>query len=74
MQIEVANQRILLLRDQVSPPDAKEKAWQKRVSAFDAISKVTSFLSKPKDDDFVLTYSEHRYEPFWHVITSARCG
>jgi hypothetical protein len=72
MQIEVANQRILLLRDQISPADAKERAWQKRITAFDALSKVTSFLSKPKEDDFVLTYSEHRYEPFWHVITSAR--
>jgi hypothetical protein len=72
MQIEVANQRILLLKDQVSPADAKDKAWQKKVSAFDALSKVTSFLSKPKDEDFALTYSEHRYEPFWHVVATAR--
>src|SRR5687767_3237402 len=60
MQIEVASQRMLLLKDQLSPEQAKEKAWQKKVSAFDAVSKVTSFLSKPKDEDFTLTYSEHR--------------
>ena len=72
MQIEVATQRILLLRDQISPEDAKSKAWQKKVSAFDALSKVTSFLAKPRDDDFSLTYSEHRYEPFWHVLATAR--
>jgi len=72
MQIEVANQRILLLKDLLSPQQAKDIAWQKKVGAFDALSKVTSFLSKPKDEDFSLTYSEHRYEPFWHVISRAR--
>ena len=72
MQIQVANQRILLLKDRISPEEAKEKAWQKKLSAFDVLSKVTSFLSKPKDEDFTATYSEHRYEPFWHVIAKAR--
>ena len=72
MQIEVANQRILLLKDRLSPQQAQEIAWQKKLTAFDAFSKVTSFLSKPKDEDFSLTYSEHRYEPFWHVISRAR--
>jgi hypothetical protein len=72
MQIEVANQRIMLLKDRISPAEAQEKAWQKKVSAFDALSKVTSFLSRPKDDEFSLTYSEHRYEPFWHVLATAR--
>lgn len=72
MQIEVAKQRILLLKDHLTPEEAKDKAWKKKVSAFDALSKVASFLSKPKDDDFTLKYSEHRYEPFWHVVTKAR--
>lgn len=71
MQIEVAKQRILLLKDQLSPEEAKDRAWQKKVSAFDALSKVASFLSKPKDEDFSLLYSEHRYEPFWHVVARA---
>lgn len=72
MQIEVATQRILLLKDQITPEDAKAKAWQKKVSAFDALSKAVSFLSRPKDEDFTLIYSEHRYEPFWHVSAKAR--
>ncbi|MEO5579519.1 MAG: hypothetical protein ABIR58_02605 [Gemmatimonadaceae bacterium] len=72
MQIAVANQRILLLRDRLSPQQAKDLAWQKKLGAFDTLSKMTSFLSKPKDEDFSLTYGEHRYEPFWHVISSAR--
>ena len=72
MQIEVATQRILLLKDRLSPQQAKDIAWQKKLGAFDAFSKVTSFLSKPKDEDFTLTYSEHRYQPFWHVVSRAR--
>lgn len=72
MQIEVAAQRILLLKDQITPEEAKDKAWQKKVSAFDALSKVAGFLSRPKDEDFTLVYSEHRYEPFWHVSAKAR--
>lgn len=72
MDIRVADQRILLFVDQVSPEDAKQTSWEKKTSAFDAISKVTSFLSRPKDDDFELLYSEHRYQPFWHVIAKAK--
>lgn len=72
MDIRVADQRILLFADQVSAEDAKQLSWEKKTSAFDAISKVTSFLSRPKDDDFELLYSEHRYQPFWHVIAKAR--
>ena len=72
MEIEVVPQRILLLKDTLSPEEAKEKAWQKKMSAFNTLSKVTSFLNKPKDEDFQLVYSEHRYEPFWHVTTKAR--
>ncbi|MCE9586155.1 hypothetical protein K8R04_02440 [Candidatus Uhrbacteria bacterium] len=72
MEINIATQRILLLKDQVTPEIAKERAWQKKVTAFDAFSKVTSLLSKPKDEDFTLVYSEHRYEPFWHVVANAR--
>jgi hypothetical protein len=72
MEITVADQRILLFQDQVTPKEAEEKAWNKKLSAFDAISKVASFLSKPKDDDFELIYHEHRYQPFWHVVASAK--
>lgn len=72
MKIDVAKQRILLLKDQISPSDAEKKAWEKKTNAFDALSKVTGFFSRPKDDDFELTYQEHRYQPFWHVLAKAR--
>lgn len=72
MQINVADQRILLLTETVSHEEAQEKAWAKKTSAFDAVSQVTNFFSKPKDDDFKLIYFEHRYQPFWHVAAKSK--
>jgi len=72
MKIDVAKQKILLLKDQVTRDAAEKKAWEKKTNAFDALSKVTGFFSRPKDEDFELTYSEHRYQPFWHVSANAR--
>jgi len=72
MEIAIATQRILLFSDQFSAEDVKQNAWDKKTSAFDAVSKVTSFLSRPKDEDFELVYHEHRFQPFWHVIANAR--
>lgn len=72
MKIDVAKERIIILKDQLSPEDAKKLSWEKKAAAFDALSQVTSFFSRPKDDDFELTYTEHRYEPFWHVVAKAR--
>lgn len=72
MKIDVAKERIVILKDQLNPKDAKDLAWEKKSTAFDTLSQVTSFFSRPKEDDFELTYSEHRYTPFWHVIAKAR--
>lgn len=72
MNISVAKERILVLKNQLSKDDAKTISFEKKTSAFDTFSKVASFLSRPKDDDFELVYSEHRYEPFWHVVARAK--
>jgi hypothetical protein len=60
MNISVAKERILVLKNQLSQDDAKTISFEKKTSAFDTFSKVASFLSRPKDDDFELIYSEHR--------------
>lgn len=72
MEITVADQRILVFTGQFTSKEAEDKAWDKKVSAFDTFSKFGSFLSHPKDDDFELLYKEHRYQPFWHVIAKAK--
>ncbi len=72
MEITVSPQRILVFNDQLTLEDAKKKAWDKKVSAFGTLNQVTSLFSRPKDEDFELTYSEHRYQPFWHVAARAK--
>jgi len=72
MEINVADQRILLFSDQITPAEAEKKAWDKKISAFDTVSKVTSFFNRVADDDFELIYQEHRYQPFWHVAANSK--
>ena len=71
MKIDVATQRILVLKDQISPKEAEQLAWDKKINAFGAISQVAGFFSRPKDEDYKLIYFEHRYVPYWHVIAKA---
>src|SRR5438105_1023996 len=72
MKTSIATERILVFKPQIDLEEAKQTAWQKKVDAFGAVNKVASFLSKPKDDDFELVYTESRYEPFWHVVGDAK--
>ncbi len=72
MEITVADERALVLTDQLKFDEAQSIAEKRKADAFGAFQKVTSFLSRPKDNDFEITYTEHRYEPFWHVTGSAR--
>ena len=71
MDFHIATQKILFLQDQISAKDAQEKASLKKMDAFGTINFMKSFLSKPKDDDFELLYQEHRYQPFWHILSRA---
>lgn len=72
MDITLAEERVLLLTEQLSMDQAEGRAWSQKVDAFGRMVKVASFLQRPKDDDFELVYKEHRYEPFWHVVCRAR--
>lgn len=71
MKTSIANERILLIEPELQLSEAKEIAWQKKVDAFGTVNKVASFLSRPKDEDFELIYSESRFQPFWHVMGEA---
>ena len=71
MQISVADERVLLFEEQIPMEQAEGRAWSKKSDAFGTITKMTKFLQQPKDDEFELTYKEHRYQPFWHVVCTA---
>lgn len=71
MDFTVADERALIFKDKVTQKEAEDLAWNKKIDAFGMVNKFTSFLSRPKDEDFKLTYQEHRYQPFWHIVVHA---
>jgi hypothetical protein len=69
MEIAVADERAYWLKEMLTLEQAQGRAWAKKADAFGTIAK---FLQRPKDAEIELTYSEKRYEPFWHVVCHAR--
>jgi hypothetical protein len=68
MKISVAKVRVLLFEEQHSMDRAEGLAWARKVDAFGAI---TRLFTRPKDEEFELTYKERRYQPFWYVTANA---
>lgn len=71
MDISLAEERALVLKETLTMDQAEGRAWSKKVDAFGTMARMGSFLQKPKDSDFTLVYKEHRLEPFWHVVARA---
>lgn len=71
MDVELAEERVLVLKDRFSMDHAEGRAWTKRIEAFGTMAKLTGFLSRPKDEDFEIVYREHRLQPFWRIACTA---
>jgi hypothetical protein len=67
MNVELAEERILLLADRFNLDHAEGRAWTKRIEAFGTLAKVTGFLARPKDEEFEIVYRERRLQPFWRI-------
>jgi hypothetical protein len=65
MEIALADQHIFVLDDQLTPDDIRQRAMDRRSSAFG--SGLGNLLQRPKADDIELVNSQRRLEPFWHV-------
>jgi hypothetical protein len=65
MEIALADQHIFVLDDRLNPDDIRQRAMDRRTSAFG--SGIGGLLQRPKADDVELVNSQHRLEPFWHV-------
>ena len=70
MNVELAEERILLLPDKLGAPQAEGRAWAKRTEAFGAFARLGGLLQKPKDEDFEVVYHELRLQPFWRLSAS----
>jgi hypothetical protein len=65
MDIALADQHIFVLDDRLTPDDLRQRAMDRRTSAFG--SGLGNLLQRPKAEDIELAGSQHRLEPFWHV-------
>jgi hypothetical protein len=71
MEVEIAEERILVLSDRIGAEVAQSKAWARRVEAFGALARMSGLLARPKDEDFEITYREKRLQPFWRIASRA---
>jgi hypothetical protein len=71
MEIIVKQDRVLVFKDVLVRAEAESVAWRNKSGAFGTLNQVTSFLTKPKDDDFRLINQEYLHLPFWHVVGTA---
>ena len=67
MNVELAEERILLFAERFTLEHAEGRAWAKRTDAFGAFAKIGGLLSKPKDEEYEVVYRERRLQPFWRL-------
>lgn len=67
MNVELAEERILLIADRFTMDHAEGRAWAKRTEAFGTMARIGGLLSKPKDEDYEVVYRERRLQPFWRI-------
>jgi len=65
MDIALAEQHIFVVDDRLTSEDIRQRAMDRRTSAFG--SGLGNLLQRPKVDDIELAGIQHRLEPFWHV-------
>jgi hypothetical protein len=72
MDVKIADERLLVFTDRVTDEVARAKAWARRAEAFGAFAKMAGLLTRSKNEDYELVYSEKRLQPFWKVVAYAR--
>jgi hypothetical protein len=70
VDVQITGQRIFALEERLPPEEIRQRAMDKRTTAFG--SGIGNLLQRPKTDDVVLVASQRRVQPFWHVSCSAR--
>ena len=69
MQVELAEERILLFADRFNLDHAEGRAWAKRESAFGTVARLGGLLNRGGPEDYQCVYRERRLQPFWRVHT-----
>lgn len=74
MDIRLADERILMLPDNLDMAAAEAAAGARRIDAFGTLAKLGGLLSKPKPEDVELVYKERRLQPYWGLSCTMVCA
>jgi hypothetical protein len=71
MDVELAEERLLVLADRFNLDHAEGRAWAKRADAFGTVAKLGGLLNRAGSEDYECIYRERRLQPFWRLHSRA---
>lgn len=67
MDVEIAEERIIVLTDTFTLDHAEGRAWSRRADAFGSFAKLGGLLNRAASEDYECVYRERRLQPFWRL-------
>ena len=67
MDVEIAEERIVVLADRFNLDHAEGRAWAKRAEAFGTVARLGGVLNRSGSEDYECFYRERRLQPFWRL-------
>ena len=71
MEVEIAQERIVVLTDRFNLDHAEGRAWARRAEAFGTVARIGGLLGRSAVDDYECVYRERRLQPFWRLHASS---
>jgi hypothetical protein len=71
MDVEIAEERIVVLTDRFSLDHAEGRAWSRRAEAFGTVARLGGLLNRAGSEDYECVYRERRLQPFWRLHATA---
>ncbi len=71
MDVEIAEERIVVLTDRFSLDHAEGRAWSRRAEAFGTVARLGGLLNRSGSEDYECVYRERRLQPFWRLHATA---
>lgn len=71
MDVEIAQERLVVLTDRFNLDHAEGRAWARRAEAFGTVARIGGLLGRAAGDDYECVYRERRLQPFWRLHVSS---
>lgn len=71
MDVEISEERIILLTARFNLDHAEGRAWARRADAFGTVARIGGLLNRSASEDYECVYRERRLQPFWRLHSRA---